>query len=176
MSGKKFKGPDFVRKHIENKHTEKIEEVKKEVSFFNAYLKVKQKQLYILQKNHEIIYRIPNDLNCLNIQIAKEVDELPLHPSKVDVETPTSILDLREISPEVQFMEGEEVTMEVVTEVTEVGEEVMIEDTVVDLLVEISMVQVLDDLGEVMEDSEVDPSLPTVTGMLPMMNIFNISS
>ena len=41
MSGKKFKGPDFVRKHIENKHTEKIEEVKKEVSFFNAYLKVK---------------------------------------------------------------------------------------------------------------------------------------
>ena len=43
MSGKKFKGPDFVRKHIENKHTEKIEEVKKEVSFFNAYLKVKLK-------------------------------------------------------------------------------------------------------------------------------------
>ena len=40
LSGKKFKGPDFVRKHIENKHTEKIEEVKKEVSFFNAYLKV----------------------------------------------------------------------------------------------------------------------------------------
>ena len=99
---------------------------------------------------------------------------MPLLQSKVDVETPTSILDLREISPEVQFME--EVTMEVVTEVTEVGEEVMIEDTVVDLLVEISMVQVLDDLEEVMEDSEVDPSLPIVTGMLPMMNIFNISS
>ena len=101
---------------------------------------------------------------------------MPLLQNKVDVETPTSILDLREISPEVQFMEEEEVTMEVVTEVTEVGEEVMIEDTVVDLLVEISMVQVLDDLGEVMEDSEVDPSLPTVTGMLPMTNISNISS
>ena len=176
MSGKKFKGPDFVRKHIENKHTEKIEEVKKEVSFFNAYLKVKQKQLYILQKNYGIFYRIPNDLNCLSILIAKEVAELPLLQSKVDVETPTSILDLREISPEVQFMEEEEVTMEVVTEVTEAGEEVMIEDTVVDLLVEISMVQVLDDLGEVMEDSEVDPSLPIVTGMLPMTNISNISS
>merc|ERR1712025_1039777 len=107
----------------------------------------------------------------MGIQIAKEVDELPLLQSKEDVETPTSILDLREISPEVQFME--EVTMEVVTEVTEVGEEeVMIEDTVVDLLVEISMVQVLDDLEEVMEDSEVDPSLPTVTGMLLMTNIF----
>ena len=102
---------------------------------------------------------------------------MPLLQNKVDVETPTSILDLREISPEVQFMEVEEVTMEVVTEVTEAGEEeVMIEDTVVDLLVEISMVQVLDDLEEVMEDSEVDPSLPIVTGMLPMTNISNISS
>ena len=32
LSGKKFKGPDFVRKHIFNKHGEKVEEVKKEVS------------------------------------------------------------------------------------------------------------------------------------------------
>ncbi|CAH0546059.1 unnamed protein product [Brassicogethes aeneus] len=39
LSGKKFKGPDFVRKHIFNKHGEKIEEVKKEVEFFNSYLK-----------------------------------------------------------------------------------------------------------------------------------------
>lgn len=39
LSGKKFKGPDFVRKHIFNKHAEKIEEVKKEVQFFNNYLK-----------------------------------------------------------------------------------------------------------------------------------------
>lgn len=31
LSGKKFKGPEFVRKHIFNKHGEKIEEVKKEV-------------------------------------------------------------------------------------------------------------------------------------------------
>ncbi|RUS86506.1 hypothetical protein EGW08_005756 [Elysia chlorotica] len=31
LSMKKFKGPDFVRKHIFNKHQEKIEEVKKEV-------------------------------------------------------------------------------------------------------------------------------------------------
>lgn len=34
-----FLGPDFVRKHIFNKHGEKIEEVKKEVEFFNNYLK-----------------------------------------------------------------------------------------------------------------------------------------
>lgn len=32
LSGKKFKGPEFVRKHIQNKHVEKLEEVKKEVS------------------------------------------------------------------------------------------------------------------------------------------------
>ncbi|XP_057659781.1 serrate RNA effector molecule homolog [Diorhabda carinulata] len=39
LSGKKFKGPDFVRKHIFNKHAEKLEEVKKEVEFFNNYLR-----------------------------------------------------------------------------------------------------------------------------------------
>jgi hypothetical protein len=38
LSGKKFKGPDFVRKHIFNKHAEKVENVKNEVVFFNNYL------------------------------------------------------------------------------------------------------------------------------------------
>uniref|UniRef100_A0A8C9S273 Serrate RNA effector molecule homolog (Arabidopsis) n=1 Tax=Scleropages formosus TaxID=113540 RepID=A0A8C9S273_SCLFO len=38
LSGKKFKGPEFVRKHILNKHADKIEEVKKEVVFFNNFL------------------------------------------------------------------------------------------------------------------------------------------
>ncbi|KAG7516407.1 hypothetical protein JOB18_030588 [Solea senegalensis] len=38
LSGKKFKGPEFVRKHILNKHADKIEEVKKEVAFFNNFL------------------------------------------------------------------------------------------------------------------------------------------
>ena len=32
LSGKKFKGPEFVRKHIFNKHGDKVEAVKKEVS------------------------------------------------------------------------------------------------------------------------------------------------
>lgn len=38
LSGKKFKGPEFVRKHIFNKHAEKVEEVKKEVrvTFFSV--------------------------------------------------------------------------------------------------------------------------------------------
>merc|ERR1712106_391899 len=38
LSGKKFKGPEFVKKHIITKHGDKVEAVKKEVSFFNAYL------------------------------------------------------------------------------------------------------------------------------------------
>jgi hypothetical protein len=42
LSGKKFKGPEFVRKHIFNKHSEKVEEVKKEVGilmiYFNRFL------------------------------------------------------------------------------------------------------------------------------------------
>lgn len=39
LSGKKFKGPDFIRKHIFNKHSEKVEEVRKEVEYYNNYLK-----------------------------------------------------------------------------------------------------------------------------------------
>lgn len=39
LSGKKFKGPDFIRKHIFNKHGEKVDEVCKEVQYFNNYLK-----------------------------------------------------------------------------------------------------------------------------------------
>ncbi|XP_064473605.1 serrate RNA effector molecule homolog isoform X5 [Ornithodoros turicata] len=38
LSGKKFKGPEFVRKHIYNKHAEKVDEVRKEVAYFNNYL------------------------------------------------------------------------------------------------------------------------------------------
>ncbi|CAH1777308.1 unnamed protein product [Owenia fusiformis] len=38
LSGKKFKGPEFVKKHVKNKYAEKIEDVKKEVEFFNNYL------------------------------------------------------------------------------------------------------------------------------------------
>lgn len=33
-----FQGPEFVRKHILNKHGDKIKEVKKEVTFFNNFL------------------------------------------------------------------------------------------------------------------------------------------
>ncbi|KAL7306441.1 hypothetical protein TKK_0001857 [Trichogramma kaykai] len=39
LSGKKFKGPDYIRKHIFNKHAEKVSEVKAEAEYFNNYLK-----------------------------------------------------------------------------------------------------------------------------------------
>lgn len=39
LSGKKFKGADFVRKHIFNKHAEKVENVKKDVEFFNNFIR-----------------------------------------------------------------------------------------------------------------------------------------
>jgi len=41
LSGKKFKGPEFVRKHILTKHVEKLDELKKEARilvFFILYL------------------------------------------------------------------------------------------------------------------------------------------
>jgi len=39
LSGKKFKGPEFVKKHIFNKFSNHLEEVKKEVEYFNNYLR-----------------------------------------------------------------------------------------------------------------------------------------
>uniref|UniRef100_A0A069DWV0 Serrate RNA effector molecule homolog n=1 Tax=Panstrongylus megistus TaxID=65343 RepID=A0A069DWV0_9HEMI len=39
LSGKKFKGPEFVRKHIFNKFSDELEEVRKEVDYFNNYLR-----------------------------------------------------------------------------------------------------------------------------------------
>ncbi|XP_074555090.1 serrate RNA effector molecule homolog isoform X2 [Halichoeres trimaculatus] len=38
LSGKKFKAPEFVRKHILNKHGDKVSAVRQEVLFFNNYL------------------------------------------------------------------------------------------------------------------------------------------
>jgi Arsenite-resistance protein 2. len=52
LSGKKFKGPEFVRKHIFNKHSEKVEEVKKEVGILVIYLRCLPRKCFtqILQK------------------------------------------------------------------------------------------------------------------------------
>ena len=39
LSQKKFKAPEFVRKHILNKFGENVEEVKMDVEFFNNYIR-----------------------------------------------------------------------------------------------------------------------------------------
>ncbi|XP_071519676.1 serrate RNA effector molecule homolog isoform X5 [Panulirus ornatus] len=39
LCGKKFKGAEYVHKHILIKHAEKVKEVKKEVDYFNNYLR-----------------------------------------------------------------------------------------------------------------------------------------
>ena len=39
LSGKKFKGPDYIRKHIVNKFPDRLEEVKQDTAFFNNYLR-----------------------------------------------------------------------------------------------------------------------------------------
>lgn len=38
LSGKKFKGPEYVRKHIFNKHGEKVDIVKRDCYYFNSYV------------------------------------------------------------------------------------------------------------------------------------------
>ena len=39
LSGKKFKAPEFIRKHIHNKFAEQVEKVKQETQFYNNYLR-----------------------------------------------------------------------------------------------------------------------------------------
>ena len=38
LSGKKFKGPEFIRKHLFYKHMDKLSDVKKEVEYYNNYV------------------------------------------------------------------------------------------------------------------------------------------
>ena len=73
LSGKKFKGPDFVRKHIMTKHTEKVDEVKKEVNFFNNYLRVSP--VFLLICMIIVYHRTLSDLSCLSILRPRQVLE-----------------------------------------------------------------------------------------------------
>ncbi|PAV60666.1 hypothetical protein WR25_14424 [Diploscapter pachys] len=38
LSGKKFKGPEFIRKHLETKHQDRLDEAKVDALFYNNYL------------------------------------------------------------------------------------------------------------------------------------------
>jgi hypothetical protein len=70
LSGKKFKGPEFVRKHILNKHQDKIDEAKKDVRIIHQ----KKRFFFDIEFNYIfrwfiliIIYTISNDHNYQNI-------------------------------------------------------------------------------------------------------------
>merc|ERR1712098_756352 len=39
LSGKKFKGPDFVRKHIQSRFNDRVDKVRMFTQFFNNFLK-----------------------------------------------------------------------------------------------------------------------------------------
>ena len=71
LSGKKFKGPEFVRKHIQSKHTEKIDEVRTEVRTHvpHSYGLVTNTRVVKLQRN--IIFKMLKA--CLDI-IARRDD------------------------------------------------------------------------------------------------------
>lgn len=46
LSGKKFRGPEFIKKHIYNKHAPDVDNVKKEVQYFNAYVNDKRRPCF----------------------------------------------------------------------------------------------------------------------------------
>lgn len=47
LSGKKFKGQDFVRKHIRTKHADKVEQVKMEVAMDDPLFMIYIQQIVI---------------------------------------------------------------------------------------------------------------------------------
>uniref|UniRef100_A0A1I7TK41 Serrate RNA effector molecule homolog n=2 Tax=Caenorhabditis tropicalis TaxID=1561998 RepID=A0A1I7TK41_9PELO len=51
LSGKKFKGPEFIRKHLQSKHEDKLEEARAEAVFFNNYLADAQRPVDIEPKH-----------------------------------------------------------------------------------------------------------------------------
>lgn len=67
LSGKKFKGPDFIRKHLLNKHAERLEEVRQEAKYFNNYVRdVKRMQLPEHPTNRPPVQQSPVNRNNWN--------------------------------------------------------------------------------------------------------------
>lgn len=62
-----FKGPEFVRKHILNKHGDKIEEVKKEVAFFNNFLMDAKRPALPEMKLPPLPGPTPGTRSCFNV-------------------------------------------------------------------------------------------------------------
>ena len=58
LSGKKFKGPEYVRKHIHNKHNDKIDGVKLEVQYFNRYLSDKSRPMPMMKNTNNSKFQL----------------------------------------------------------------------------------------------------------------------
>jgi hypothetical protein len=72
LSGKKFKGAEFIKKHLFYKHEDKINEVKKEVDFFNNFLfDPKRPQLPEHPSNRNIVSQINSNTNNKPIEFNK---------------------------------------------------------------------------------------------------------
>ncbi|KAI6648328.1 Serrate RNA effector molecule-like protein isoform X2 [Oopsacas minuta] len=67
LSGKKFKGPEYVRKHIHNKHKDKIDEVKLEVQYFNCYLSDRNRPMPKMKKSGDSTFQKNSDKQNDNI-------------------------------------------------------------------------------------------------------------
>ena len=79
LSGKKFKGAEFIKKHLFYKHEEKIEEVKKEVDFFNNFLfDPKRPQLPEHPSNRSGVSSVNNN-NSNRHQNPVEFNKFPLN-------------------------------------------------------------------------------------------------
>lgn len=81
LSGKKFKGPEFVRKHIFNKHIDKLDDVKKEVnkiyiSVFNVQQLISMLYFYYRLSISIIISVIRKDHSCLNILAINKLEKM----------------------------------------------------------------------------------------------------
>ncbi|KAI3388792.1 hypothetical protein SNEBB_005232 [Seison nebaliae] len=67
LSGKKFKAKEFVQKHIYNKHSDKIDDVRNEVLFFNNYLYDKNRPMYPTPSQpHNNEMGIMNNMGVMN--------------------------------------------------------------------------------------------------------------
>lgn len=69
LSGKKFRGPEFVKKHIFNKHADKVEGVKTEVLYEGILFPVSGKHHVLI--SHIITKYFIKELRSLNIEVKR---------------------------------------------------------------------------------------------------------
>lgn len=82
LSGKKFKGPEFVKKHIFNKHIDKLDDVKKEVNLilkeYCSRIIIYKFTIYHCDRLNisTIIFVTLKDHSCLNILVTNKLEKI----------------------------------------------------------------------------------------------------